>query len=237
MHLRELHNQNQDGKALILGNGPSLSHIGTDLAVTEGPVIGVNRMWDSPLVPDYWVWQDDTIAIEAAKLPREWREYVTMVTWQHPKPYMQGICAALEHPPERTIMVNKSYMAQRYPCPQPGMETEEFVEHGTWPGMPRSEPVCVERCEGNSLWKGMTTTAAAIHLALIMGCSEIHLYGCEGVPRGDRVHFTGDVAVSEKKLGQLERARWILDQMYGLWKDRVRMVNHSEGYEGPWPKE
>lgn len=69
---------------------------------------------------------------------------------------------------------------------------------------------------------GQSSIKPAIHLALIMGATEIHVYGVDGGgPRIDGT--TGDERVQE---GYRMVSRW-LDDVVATWKGRVEIVRHA----------
>jgi hypothetical protein len=181
--------------AILIGNGWSLAHVPRETMPT-GFTIGVNRAWRWARL-DYWIALDEK-PYEDGKDHNPDSTHVTY-TDHHPK---TGIALARGNPDSRPGHL------------PPEATSRLFATTATFPGQ---IPPSHRTPHGDRLATWSSSINTAIHLALILGSRELHLYGVDlqNSPSGPR-RFTGDPP-SEALDEQLLRARDELQTFANLW--------------------
>jgi hypothetical protein len=235
--------QRHAGKPVaILGNGWSLARTLPHAIPT--PRIGLNRVWRHCLA-DYWLCIDVDVAEEAAADP-DAADLLTSST-RVISADVQGIVG----PNPGDLVTGLGRIDDRVGLLHRDAVSLEFCRTGRYPG---------QRLRGrqpppDTLWGENSSGDRAIHLALLMGAAEVHLFGvdlahepgtrrrrfCDAPPF--RAGMDGrDLAAAEsseqRSRGQLVRNRRNLERVAAMWRDDVRLVCHSpaaalDGWENP----
>ena len=218
--LIELLGRHEGKSCAILGNGPSLNESHVLDVYANDVVIGCNRAYQwGPL--DYLLFGDRRIG-EAVQAAVDKHDHIFDAKWVIEERWL-GV-PGREYPPAGQVYPWQKSRRSDMRAVVPGMETRE------WWNAPGRTLAC---------WK--TTVMPAFHLAVMMGCKRVELYGCEGAPgpKGERHFFeTGSQAYDdgERRRERLSTIHAVIEKIYTAWAPTgLEMANRSPGYVGWWP--
>lgn len=247
MEWREIWQRHPGSRCAVIGNGWSLRDVPRE--TLDGMVtLGVNRAWQWGKL-DYWFCIDRDQFDLAVKRKEAWRKFHE---WGTVWVVNTGFCTdvnAEDQPDEAHLL---KYVAGRIDIRQghfpPAAVCEEFLALGSFPGQKlkgKGPP------KTRTLWSECSSVDRCIHMALLMGAAEVHLYGVdlENDPESGVRHFCTEPGnpqrrKAERGLSQLNRCRRNLEAMGHLWRDDPRkLVVHSpsgvamnlEHWEHRWP--
>ena len=243
MNLVDLWQRHAGEPVHVLGNGWSLDRI------PDGVTIGVNRVWRLG-IPDYWYTIDQDVYAELASpdarpdelLEADWVVSPNIIPSVVPR---DGVRFA--PPDERILLTPLARIDDRPGLFPPEAVTRQFCEAGTFAGQ-RLRPGRAPK--PGALWGENSSVDRCLHLALILGASEVHLHGVDLAlePGTGRRRFCDPVPTTglqrdeaEKSTGQLIVHRRNLERFARAWRERVRLVSHSpaaglEGWEATCPR-
>ena len=222
--------QRHAGEAVhILGNGWSLERI------PDGVTIGVNRVWRLGIT-DFWYCIDQDVYEELAR-PDARPDALLEAIWVVSPNIIPSVVAPdgvrYAPPDDRILLTPLARIDDRNSVFPEGAVSRQFCESATFHGQRLRlgrEP------QVGALWGENSSVDRCLHLALILGASEIHLHGVdlELEPGTGRRRFCDPIPqtieqreTAEKSTGQLAVHRRNLETFARQWRQRIELVCHS----------
>lgn len=223
MEWRDVWMMHAGSPVAVLGCGWSLPHA---VVNPRWPCIAVNDARHSGHRVDYWVALDQGHVRSATKNPSG----VADAVWVIRRRYSAGI--------ENALVIESGPIDRRRCHLPPESICEEFIDRGTFPGQRQRVP----KPKPGRVWLAHSSVNVGIHLALLMGASEVHLFGVDlgnDPMTGVRRFCDDDVPAARKKA--VDRARQLVDHrhdlesMGALWVGDPRdLVIHSPSGAAKW---
>ena len=199
--------------------------------------VGLSRSWRY-CFSDYWVCLRDDAADDAVEGPGSAHFLASPV-----RVVTASVRDSIGHR-ESDLVICAGRIDERVGLLHRESVSLEFCKTGRYPGQQlgsRNEP------SPGTLWRENSGTDSAIHFALMLGASELHLYGVDlcNEPETHRRRFCDQPPVSAEQLedarfgaAQLGMNRRNLEKVAVVWRDAVRLVCHSpaanlDGWENP----